>query len=64
MGRFYDKKTEYIIVGPFGRRRIWEDDEGCYYLLNNIRVRDVIWPYASDDVKVFPSKTVNYTEKR
>ena len=36
------KKTEYIIDHQsFGKRRIWEDDEGFFFVVNNITYRTV-----------------------
>ena len=57
-------KTKYVIEGPFGVRRIWEDDEGYFFLWNNIVNRNVIYPYAGEDFKVYPSESVSKHRKR
>ena len=31
------KKTTWIVKGPFGTRRIWKDDRGMFFVVNNIR---------------------------
>ena len=60
MRKFYTgiKKSKWVIEGPFGKRRIWEDGGGYFYLVNNIAYRNVIYPYEGDDVKVYPAETV------
>ena len=57
MGKLFDEKTEWVIEGPFGKRRIWKDSEGFYYLVNNIAFRS--WDGESDEIKVYKAKTVN-----
>jgi len=57
VGKFYEEKTEWVIKGTFGVRRIWKDDEGHhYYLLNNIAIRHV--PGVDSEYEVYKASTV------
>ena len=38
-------KTEWVIKGSFGKRRVWKDNGGHFYVVNNIAFRN----YPGDD---------------
>jgi len=54
MDKFYDKKTEWVVKGSFGVRRIWKDTEGHYFLVNNIAHRNY-----NEDLEVYKSPRVS-----
>lgn len=63
MGKFFEEKTEWVISGPFGVRRIWKDKEGKhYYLVNNIAIYNT--PFDDSKIDVFKSESVRETKKR
>ena len=48
------KKTEWVIKHTkFGKRRIWEDEEGYYFVVSNIAYRNVHEP--SEEFEVYKS---------
>ena len=50
-------KTEWIIQAPeFGKRRIWKDDKGVFYVVHNMVYRD--YRGEGDDCKVYKSDSV------
>ena len=52
------EKTEWVIGHQsFGKRRIWKDDEGFYFVVNNIAYREV--HEAGDDYDVYKSILVD-----
>ena len=54
-------KTEWVIQAPeFGTRRIWKDNEGHFYVVNNIVYR--YYDGAGDDCKVYKSESVHKSE--
>ena len=49
------EKTEWVIQSPkFGRRRVWKDGIGFFYVVNNIAYRH----YEGDDYEVFKAERV------
>lgn len=49
------KKTGWVIQSPkFGKRRIWEDDGGFFYVVHNMAYRH----YDGDDCEVYKAETV------
>ena len=55
------EKTEWVIeCYKFGKRRIWKDNGGFFYVVNNIAYRYYDGP--GDDLKVYKSATVHSSE--
>ena len=49
-------KTEWVIQSPkFGRRRIWKDGDGFFYVVHNMVYRH----YEGDDFEVYKSESVS-----
>lgn len=49
------KKTKWVIESPkFGKRRIWEDGIGPFFVVNNIAYRN----YDGDDLEVYKAERV------
>lgn len=58
MRKFYTGiiKTEWVIESPkFGKRRIWKDGGGYFYLVGNIAYRN----YDGDDFEVYKAERVS-----
>ena len=56
------EKTEWVIGHQsFGKRRIWKDDEGFYFVVNNIAYREV--HEAGDDYDVYKSILVDTIQR-
>ena len=51
-----DKKTEWVVKGPFGVRRIRRDDKGPYFLVGNV-------PYRNYDPKLKFYKATTISEE-
>ena len=49
-------KTEWVVASPkFGRRRVWKDNEGFFYVVHNMAYRH----YDGDDLEVYKSERVS-----
>ena len=46
-------KTELIVEGPFGKRRLWKDNGGYFYVVNNIAFR-----HKRDDCEIYKADSV------
>ena len=44
-------KTKWMVKGSFGTRRIWNDEEGYFFLVNNIRYENY-----DEDLEVWEQK--------
>ena len=49
------EKTKWVIESPkFGKRRVWKDGIGFFYVVNNVVYRN----YAGDDFEVYEAERV------
>ena len=52
------EKTKWVIESPrFGKRRVWKDGIGFFYVVHNMTYRN----YAGDDYEVYVSERVTDT---
>ena len=54
------EKTEWVISSPkFGKRRIWKDNGGYFFVVGNVPYRRT---YDDDDVRVYKADRVRGSE--
>ena len=50
------EKTEWVIKSPkFGKRRIWKDNGGFFFVVGNVPYRNC---YADDEIEVYKAPRV------